>query len=167
MKEYIDIGKIVSTQGLKGEARAEAWCDEASFVAQLKKVRVGKVDNVVRVEYGRVQKNVVILKLEGVDDVEAASLLRGQVLYVHRSEIPLKRGEYLIQDLIGCAVFDADSGERYGEVSDISHTGANDVWHIRFADGTQKLIPYIPQVVLDVDITAGRVVIRPLKGLFD
>ncbi|MCI8441292.1 MAG: 16S rRNA processing protein RimM [Provencibacterium sp.] len=167
MKEYIETGKIVSTHGVHGEVKAQPWCDEAEFLAGLCEVRVGRPENPVALERGRVQKNMVILKLAGVDTVEAAAALRGKILYVHRDEIPISPGEYLIQDLLGLRVYDIDTGALYGVLCDVSKTGANDVWHIRFSDGSERLIPKIPQVVLGVDVAGGRVDIRPLRGLFE
>lgn len=166
-KEYIETGKIVSTHGLTGEVRAEAWCDTPQFLAGLEELHVGSVGNRMRVLRGRVQKNVVLLQLEGVEDIDAAVALRGKVLYIHRGCIPLEEGEYLIQDLVGCKVFDGDTGEEYGILCDVSATGANDIYHVRFADGSVKLVPVIPQVILHVDVAGGRVDIRPLKGLFE
>lgn len=165
--EYIETGKIVSTHGIRGEVKAEAWCDEPEFLAQRPVVRLGREHRQSAVESGRVHKGMVLLKLAGVDSIEAAAALRGTVLYVHRDEIPLLPGQHLIADLIGLSVLDADSGERYGELCDVSKTGANDVYHIRFADGSERLVPVIPQVVIKVDIQGGQVQIRPLAGLFE
>ena len=69
--------------------------------------------------------------------------------------------------LLGMEVFDADTGARYGVLCDVSETGANDVYHIRFDDGVERLIPAIPQVVASVDLPGNRMEIRPLEGLFD
>ncbi|PWM35011.1 MAG: 16S rRNA processing protein RimM [Clostridiales bacterium] len=167
MKEYIEAGKIVTTHGVRGEVKAEPWCDEPAFLAGRKRLHLGTVGNPVEVESGRVHKGMVLLKFKGVDTVEAGAALRGKVLYVHRDEIPLGEGEHLIQDIIGLQVFDADSGERYGELCDVTHTGANDVYHIRFPDGKERLIPAIPQVIVKIDVMGGRMDIRPLEGLFE
>ncbi|MCI8622943.1 MAG: 16S rRNA processing protein RimM [Provencibacterium sp.] len=167
MKEYLEIGKIVTTHGVQGEVKVQPWCDEAAFLAGLSEVGVGAPDRPMSVQRGRVQKNMAILKLEGVDTVSAAALLRERILYLHRDKIPLAEGEYFIQDLIGLPVYDADTGALYGTLCDVSKTGANDVWHIRFPDGAERLIPKIPQVVLRVDVAGGRVEIRPLRGLFE
>lgn len=167
MKEYIETGRIVTVHGLHGGVKVQPWCDEPGFLAGLSQVCIGGPERAVKVEWGRVQKNMVILKLQGTDSVEEAAALRESILYIHRSQIPLGEGEYLIQDLIGLPVYDVDTGECYGTLCDVSKTGANDVWHIRFADGAERLIPKIPQVVIKVDVAGGRVDIRPLKGLFE
>ena len=74
-------------------------------------------------QQARVHKNMVLLKLQGIDTVEAARALRNQILYADRADMPLEKGEYFIQDLIGLTVVDADTGEEYGTLSDVSQTG--------------------------------------------
>ena len=79
----------------------------------------------------------------------------------------MEEGQCFVQDLIGLRVVDADDGREYGVLTQVTETGANDVYHIRFADGKERLIPAIPQVVLDIDLEEERMTIRPLEGLFD
>ena len=119
------------------------------------------------VEKARVQKNMVLLKLRGVDTPEAAQALRGKVLYLDREDDTLEEGQHYVQDLLGMTVADADTGRVYGVLRDVSRTGANDVYHVEFPDGVVELVPAIPQVVVRIDIEAGRMEIRPLEGLFD
>lgn len=64
-------------------------------------------------------------------------------------------------------MFDADTGRSYGKVYDVRPTGANDVYYLRDEVGKERLVPAIPDVVLERDVDAGRIVIRPLEGLFD
>ena len=109
---------------------------------------------------------MVLLKLEGVDTPEAAQALRGRVLWLDREEDTLEEGQYYIQDLIGLSVEDADTGERYGILRDVTETGANDVYHVAFPDGRVQLVPAIPQVIAKIDIDGGKMLIRPLEGLF-
>ena len=71
-----------------------------------------------------------------------------------------------MEDLLGCRVLDADSGELLGELCDVSVTGANDVWHVRRGE-REYLVPAIPDVVVSVDVDAGEICLRPLKGIFD
>lgn len=167
MKEFIETGRIVTTHGVHGEVKAEAWCDEPEFLAARETLHVGKVGQIKKVLAARIHKNMVLLTLEGVNDIEAAAALRGSVLFVHRDEIPLKPGEHLIQDLIGLSVHNADTGERYGLLTDVLKTGANDVYQVRFENGRDYLIPVIEQVVLEIDLPGGVVKIRPLEGLFE
>ena len=98
--------------------------------------------------------------------MEQAESLRGKILYISRDDITLPDGRYFIDDLIGCGVFDADSGENYGEISDVSQTGANDVWHIKSGE-KEYLLPAIDEVIVSVDPENERLEIRPMKGIFD
>ncbi len=99
--------------------------------------------------------------------LDDAAKLRNKILFAARDDFELGEDTYFVQDLLGLEVFDADTGTRYGEISDVTQTGANDVYHIRGENGKEVLIPAIADVVLKTDVENGRMVIRPLKGLFD
>ena len=167
MKQFLECGRIVSTHGVRGEVKAEVWMDSPQEMTALKTLYLEGGKTPLPVQGARVQKNMVLLKLAGVETPEAGSLLRQKVLYARREDIPLKKGQYFLQDLIGLAVVDADSGRRYGTLTGITETGANRVYHIRFADGKVRLAPDIPQVVIRLAPEEGLVEIRPLPGLFD
>ncbi len=166
---FLEIGRIVSTHGIKGEVRVDPWCDDPAFMKQFKPLYYDKKGaRPVRVAACRPHGNIVILKLDGVDTVEAAAALRNKVLYMARADAKLPENHFFIQDLIGCRVFDADKPEtQYGVLTEVSRTGANDVWHVTDDDGREYLLPAIPPVVIDTDIDAERILIRPLKGIFD
>ena len=166
-KEFLECGKIVSTHGVRGEVRVQPWCDSPDFLKTLERVYLDRGQNPLRIERARVHGNLVILKLAGIDTMEQAVCYRNKVLYVSREQIPLEEGEYLIQDLLGCQVVDVDTGRVYGKIYDVRPTGANDVYYLRDETGTERLVPSIPQVVLERDLEAGVVRIRPLEGLFD
>lgn len=169
IKEFLEIGKIVSTHGIKGEVRVQPWCDSGEFIKQFKTLYFDKHGKKsISVLSCRPHGNVVIMGLDGVDTPEKAQEQRGKVLYIRRSDAKLKKGQYFIAELIGCKVVDADNEEKqYGVISDVSETGANDVWHIKGVDGKEYLIPSIPQVVIDTDVEEGIVKITPLRGIFD
>lgn len=166
-KQYLECGKIVTTHGVLGEIKVQPWCSVPEELSKIQTLYFDEGKTPLAVQCGRVHKNMVLLKLRGVDSIEQAQTLRGKILWVHRDDIPLSEGEYFIQDLLGIAVVDADDGHTYGVLSDVSETGANDVYHITFPDGGVRLVPVIPQVVISTDIDAGVMRIRPLKGLFD
>ena len=106
------------------------------------------------------------MKIEGIDTPEQAQTLRGRVLYMDRNDVELEEGTYFVQDLIGLEVSDADSGEVYGTLTNVTATGANDVYQIKNGD-EEYLIPAIPDVVVRTDIEGGKMLIRPIEGLFD
>ncbi|MBR6313683.1 MAG: 16S rRNA processing protein RimM [Clostridia bacterium] len=168
-RDYLEVGKIVSTHGIKGEVRVDPWCDGPAFLKQFKTLYYDKNGaRPVAVKACRPHSNIAILKLEGVDTVEAAAALRNKVLFMARADASLPDNHFFIQDLIGCRVCDADAPEKqYGVLTDVSTTGANDVWHVTDDSGKEYLLPAIPPVVIDTDIDNERILIRPLKGIFD
>ena len=146
--------------------RVQPWCDTPEFLCRFKRLFLDGEE--YRVQSARPHKNVVILKLRGIETPEAAQKLVNKILFAAREDFKLDKGTYLIADLIGLKVVDADDESLvYGELTDVSQTGANDVYHIRFADGKTRYIPAIPQVVRETDPEAGIMKIKPLDGLFD
>ena len=166
-REYLEAGKIVGTHGVRGELRLEPWCDSAAFLLDFSTLYNKDGSLSYRVLSSRVHKSLLLLTLEGVTSIEQGDALRGRVLYFRRSDATLPEGRYFITDLIGLAAFDADTGARYGTLTEVYHTGANDVYQITDERGRDFLIPVIDEVVLDTDIAGGRLTIRPIKGIFD
>lgn len=168
IKEFLEVGQIVGTHGVRGEMRVNPWADSPEFLKQFKTLYYdNRGEKSVKVISARPHGNVVIVKVEGIDTVDAASALRNRVLYIRRADAKIAEGSYFIEELIGCRVLDADDENIcYGTLSDVSETGANDVWHIE-KDGKEYLIPAIPDVVISADVANDKVVIRPLKGIFD
>jgi len=167
-KKYLECGKIVTTHGVAGEVRLQPWCDEAEELSGIKKLYLdAEGKQPIRIVRARPHKNMVILKIKDVDTVEQAVLYRNRVLYVDRNSLNLEEGEYFVQDLLGMKVYDVDNGKFYGTLTDVLETGANNVYELTCDDGSKKLVPAIPQVVIERDVDAETMKIRPLKGLFD
>jgi len=169
VQDYLEIGTIVGAHGIHGEVRVNPACDSPEFFAGFDTLYFDPVGQMpVRVVQARAHKNVALLRLEGVDTLEAAQALRSKRLFFRRTDARLEEGRCFIAELLGCAVLDAqDPALRYGVISDVSQTGANDVWHIRTDGGREILIPVIDDVVKRVDIEAGRVEIAMLPGLME
>ena len=168
IKEYLEIGKITSTHGIKGEMRVQPWCDSPEFMKKFKTLYLDKKGEKPLKVTCRPNGNMVIMKVADIDTVEEASRYREKVLYMKRSDAKLPEGIWFIQELIDCTVVDADDESKvYGILSDVSETGANDVWHIKNSEGAEYLIPAIPDVVKDVDVVEGIIKISPLRGIFD
>ncbi len=166
LQKYLQVGKVVGTHGIKGEMRVQPWCDGAEFLAAFKKLYTNKNGMSVLKVKARAHGNVCLVKAEGIDSVEAAESLRGKVLYIDRADCVLPEGSYFVTDIIGCRCIDAETEEDYGEITDVSETGANDIWHIDH-DGRECFIPNVPEFVKKVDVENGKVYITPLKGTFD
>ena len=169
IQQFLELGRIVSTHGVRGEVRVQYWCDSADFACGFQTLYFdAKGEKPVRVRGARPHGNVVLMKLEGVETVEQANLLRGKVLYMARSDANVPDGVDFIADLLGCAVLDADEPEkRYGTLTDITSNGANEVWEVTDDCGKKFLLPAVPLIVKRKDAANDRVYIRPIRGIFD
>ncbi|MBQ9552986.1 MAG: 16S rRNA processing protein RimM [Clostridia bacterium] len=169
IQPFLELGRIVSTHGVRGEVRVQYWCDDAGFACGFKTLYFdAKGEKPIRVLGARPHGNVVLMKLEGVETVEQANLLRNKVLYMARKDANVPDGVDFIADLLGCDVLDADEPEkRYGTLTDITSNGANEVWEVTGNNGAKYLLPAVPLIVKRKDAANNRVFIRPIKGIFD
>jgi 16S rRNA processing protein RimM len=165
---YLVIGRITRPHGVRGEVRVQPRTDLPERFGWLERVYVGdgtpKPMTVVR---ARLHKGAVILKLGGCDSRDDAEALRAQWLLVPPEDaIPLEEGELYLYQLVGLDVV-TEGRETLGVVEDVLQTGANDVLVVRREkEGLgQLLLPDIPDVVLDVDLDGGRIVVRVPPGL--
>ncbi len=166
-KQFLDSGKIVGTHGIKGEVRIDPWCDSPEFLCAFKKLWLDENGTECIEVKSRPHKNIALAKIKGVDTIEAAEKYRGKVVYINRDDINLAEGVHFVQDLIGLEVKDAANGRVYGKISDVLRTGANDVYEIKDADGKTYLAPVIDDVVKEINVNDGYVLIVPMKGIFD
>lgn len=166
-KNFLEIGKIVGTHGVRGMVRIQLWCDGIEFLKGVKKYYTDN-SGINYLVCERISPNgqVCIAKFTNINTIEEAQSYRNKVLYIDRKDVALEKGRYFIQDIIGCSVVDAQTNIKYGEISDVSQTGANDVWHIKSGE-KEYLIPVIPSVVNHVDIDSSIIKITPLKGIFE
>lgn len=167
MKQYLETGKIVGTHGVKGAVRVQPWCDSAEFLKQFKNLYADSEGNrKLDVSWVQPHGNIVLMAFSGIDSIEKAEALRNKIIYIDRDDVILPDGRYFIDDLIGCTVTDADSKDVLGILSEVSSTGANDVWHIS-KNGKEYLVPAIEDVIEKVDTQNKELSIHILKGIFD
>lgn len=121
-KQYLESGKIVGTHGIKGEVRIEPWCDSPQFLAAFDKLYLDDRGETFIEVKSRPHKNITLCKIKGVDNIDDAQRLRGRIVYIDRDDVKLDEGVNFVQDLIGLAVIDADSGENYGKITDVLRT---------------------------------------------
>lgn len=167
LNQYLEAGKIVGTHGVKGELRVQPWCDSAEFLAGFGTLYAEKGAQRLEVASARVHKTLLLLKLKGIDTPEQGDAVRGKILYIDRGDVRLADGQYFIQDLMGLDVFDADSFIYYGKLTEVMRTGANDVYQVTSEGKKNYLIPAIPDVIQEINLTDGKMLIRPMKGIFD
>jgi len=163
MKKFLTIGEITKPHGIKGEVKVFPLTDDIARFKRLKRVFIDGKE--VQVIYVTVGNDRAIMKLEGCESVEDAEKFRKKTMEVPREEaVKLEEDAYFIEDLKDCTVFDSD-GKELGQISEVIQTGANDVYWIK--KPKELLIPVIRDVVLDVDIEKGRIVIKPLREWTD
>ena len=165
-KEFLEVGKFVGTHGVRGMVRIQPWSDDGEFLTQFKKFYLDNGKTKIELNKITPHGNVVLAAVKGIDTIEAAETLRGQVLYIKRDDARLPEGRYFVSEIIGAEVYDADTEQLLGILSEVSPTGANDVWHIK-SDDKEYLVPAINDVIVKVDINSDKIIIRPLKGIFD
>lgn len=152
----VAVGRVVSVRGVRGELVVEPLTDFADrFAAGSRLWLQGRP---LEVERSSTRRGRVLLTLRGVENRDQAASLRGVLLEVPESELrELEPGTYYRFQLIGLAVFDP-AGGRLGTLADILATGANDVYVVR-DDGREVLVPALDDVVLEVDVAGGRMVV--------
>ena len=163
---FLASGRVTKPHGVQGEVRVELMTDLPERFKWLKTVYVGERNpRPVAVESVRFHQEFVLLKLAGYPTRTEAEALRNELLQVPEEEaIPLEEGEYFLHQLLGLEV-QTEDGQSLGRLTDVLETGANNVFVVSGADG-EHLIPDIPDVVQAVDVAGGRIIIRPLPGLF-
>lgn len=167
-KQYLEAGKIVGTQGVRGELRIEPWCDSAEFLKGFHTLYLDAEGRVpVQVLSARVRRRQLVVSLDGVDSVEKADAYRGRILYLNRADASIPEGSYFVDDLLGLSVYDIDTFVYYGTLTDVMRTGANDVYQVTSIDKKNYLIPAVEPVVRKIDFDKGKIFIRPIKGIFD
>jgi len=167
MDDYFEIGKIVNTVGVAGEIKVFPTTDDIRRYDLLDTVRIilRGVEFKKTIERVRYHKNLVMIKLEGIDTVEAANALRDGIIVVERSQaLPLSENEYYQKDLIGMTVKSA-GGDVLGRLADVITTGANDVYIIKREVKKDLLIPAITDCIIDVNVAEKTMTVKLLEGL--
>ncbi len=169
MEQFLRVGVISSTHGVRGEVKVYPTTDDPARFQQLQKVLLDTRKEYLSLEIDGVRffKNLVILKFRGHDSIEAVERYKGMDLYVSREDaVPLAENENFIADLIGMEVR-TDEGQTLGELSDVLETGANDVYVVKTPEGKEILLPAIRDCILDVNVEEKRMLVHVLEGLLD
>lgn len=167
MEELLQVGVITSTHGIRGEVKVFPTTDDAARFRELTEVMLdtGKETLSLEIEGVKFFKQFVILKFKGIDNINDVERYKRCPLLVKREDaVELEEDEYFIADMIGLKVI-TDEEEEFGTLKDVIETGANDVYVIGRADGSEVLIPAIKECVLDVDIPGRRMKIHVMAGL--
>lgn len=169
VSDEVNIGLILGPFGVKGELKVMPLTDDPARITELTDVLIGKENeesqsfNVIRV---RVHKNLVIIKLKGINTREESIVLKNAYLRIPREQLKkLGEDQFYITDLEGMDVYLQD-GSKLGSLKEVIKTGANDIYSV-VGEKRKYLIPAIKEVIKVVDVENKKIVIEPIAGLLD
>ena len=166
--DWATIGQVAAIFGVRGELKVRLLTDIPNRFSELETVYVGANHTSHAIQNVRPYKGeMIILKLTGIDDANAAELLRNQEISIPLSQLAkLPPGSYYQHDILGLQVFTLD-GQELGQIVEIIVTGSNDVYSIKKPEGSHVLIPAIKDVIKQIDLIRRTMHIDPLPGLLD
>lgn len=169
-EKMFTIGKIINTHGLKGEVKVLRISDfDERFEAGKPLFIVMENKQPIQVEIAthRVHKGFDLIFFKGYETIDDVEHLRDSYLKITEEQLTdLDENEYYYHEIINCDVF-LTTGEHIGVVKEILSPGANDVWVVKPEKGKDVLIPYIDDVVKEINIDAKEIIIEPIEGLLD
>jgi 16S rRNA processing protein RimM len=166
-KKYLEAGKIVSVFGIHGEVNIVSYCGSPDVICGLDALYLNSGKIKLNITRSFPKKNNVVVKFEGIDNVEAAQKYRDKILYLDRADVILPENSYFYQDLLGIEVVDNFTSVSYGKITDITFTGSHDVYHVKSKTGNVNMIPAVPEFIIETDIENGVMKIKTIEGLID
>ena len=155
--QFLEAGEIVTTHGVRGELKVLPWADGPDFLCEFNRVRIAGTE--YKVESCRIQKTCNLLKLQGVDTMEAAQAMHGKTVEVYRCDAP--EGLVFVAELIGMKVI--CEGAEIGKIADVLDYPGNKVYVVRGEH--EYMIPAVKQFVLHTDIDANRMDVTIIEGM--
>ncbi|MBR5390475.1 MAG: 16S rRNA processing protein RimM [Clostridia bacterium] len=157
----IEIGRILNTHGVRGEVKAEIYCDPA-LLRGLQAITVGGAEYTLKSFRGH--GAFFLLTLEGVDSIGAAMPLKGKPITAERETLPLKQGEYLFSDIYGFDVFDTRTQQVIGTLSEVLERPASMIYRVTGEIG-ESLIPAAPPFYQGVNFEEKRLLVATIEGM--
>lgn len=160
MKSTVTVGTVAKPQGIRGEIKVNPLTDDNKRFFDLKKVVIGGAEYAVTI--ARVTPAGVFIKLDGVNDRNAAELLRGKEICVSRQDaVPLPQDRYFIADIIGCRLI--RNGKPYGTVKDVLQYSATDIYTASLDKGGSIAFPALKEVIEKIDVEKGEIYLNAEK----
>ena len=159
-QQYIEAGRITNTHGIAGEVRIEVWLDSPQFMKRFKRIFIDGAP--VNVTSSKIHKDMLIAKLEGIDDVNSAMPLKGRTVFIDRKDARLPKGAYFVQDIIGARVVTED-GTDIGTLTDVMETPASPIYVV--SGETEHMIPAVPEFILSADADEGIITVHLIEGM--
>jgi len=159
--EFLEVGKIVNTHGVRGEVRIQPWTDSPDMLLGVETVFIDGMS--AKLVSPRVHKSFVIAGIGELKDIDAAIKLKNKVVSVKRDCIEPPDGQYFIVDLVGLKAIDADFGNELGKITEVLTLPGNNVYVIK--GEREILIPAVPEFIAETNVEAGFIKFRLIEGL--
>lgn len=164
--KYLNVGKIVTTHGIKGEVKVKVETDDDSRFDKGQKLYVGVDDKHISgdiiIDNARYQKDMILLTFNNIKDINDVQKYVGLSLFVDLDEVRLD-GEIYYDDLIDSKVL--VEGEEIGVVTDVMEVPQGEILRIKKKNGKTSLVPYVDEFIEEVDIDKKIIIINPIEGL--
>ena len=167
MDNFLEIGQIVNSYGIKGFFKVVPFTDDITRFDDLDSVYIEKNKKLEKklIEEVKYHKNLVLLKIQGVNDINDTEQYKSCILKIDRANaVELPEDTYFITDMIGIEVY-TEENKFLGNLTDIFPTGSNDVYVVKDELGKQILLPAIGEVIKDVNVKERRMVVKLIPGL--
>ncbi len=165
--DYLAIGFLRRPHGVGGEIIMDVHTDFPQRIKSGRKIYIGEKHEAVTFDTVREHGDGLLVKFRGYGTPESVGRFRNQWVYVRSKEVPpLPEGQYYKYELVDLDVVE-DNGNPLGRLVEILETGANDVYVVRDENGREILLPAIPSVILNVDITRRMMKVHLLDGLIE
>lgn len=166
--EYIQVGKIINTHGIKGELKIIPLTDNIDRFDDLKSIFIGEEKTKVNIEKIWYNKGFVIIKLKEFDDINQVISYKDEYVYIdEKDKVQLPEDTYFIFDIIDCQVIDT-SGNKLGIVKNVMTNFSNDIYVVEDLKlGKEHLIPAVKEFVVDINIEEKIITIEPIEGLIE
>ena len=155
--QFIEAGEIVTTHGVKGEMKVLPWVDSPDVLCEFDRCRIGSREYTI--ESCRVQKSCNLIKLSGIDTMEAAQAMRGKVIELYRADID--DGVIFAAELIGMDVF--CNGELLGKITDVLDYPGNSVYVVK--GKYEYMIPAVKQFILSTSLEKNEMQVSIIEGM--
>jgi 16S rRNA processing protein RimM len=160
--DHVAVGRVLASRSLSGEVKVEPLTDLRERFERKQSLWVKGSRHSIEEAHWR--KGHVYIKLSGIDSVEAAEGLRGQLLSLPKGQLEtLPEGQYYRFQIVGMKVYDRE-GQHLGRIVEVLATGSNDVYVVQGQRG-EILLPAIDDVVREVDVAGGRMVVELMEGM--
>jgi len=155
--QFIEAGEIVTTHGVRGEVKVLCWLDDPEMLCEFDRCRIAGKDYTM--DQVRVQKTCNLVKLSGIDSMEAAQAMRGKVIELYREDIDDE--VIFAAELIGMEVYAQD--KLIGKIKEVLDYPGNSVYVVK--GEYEYMIPAVKQFILDTDMDSNRMQVKLIEGM--